>query len=173
VRCGAVLYRAPRSGLDGTLAYVLAAIPLFVIANFFPLVEMEVSGQHLTASLLGAVNELIAQNDDLIASLVFVTIWLAPAVQLLLMSWLLIPIQSGRRPPGAARILRVVQAMRPWNMIEVFIIGALVALGKLSHTAHMIPGVALWSLSVLMMLLAAANGAFEPRDVWQRLDMQQ
>lgn len=171
-RCGAVLYRAPRGGLNGTLAYVLASIPLFVIANFFPIVGIEISGQYEETSLLGAINELIAQDDDLIASLVFVTIWLAPALQLVLMSWLLLPLQTGHHPAGARRLLRLVQAMRPWNMIEVFIIGALVALGKLSHTAELIPGIALWSLSVLMLLLAAANNAFEPRAVWQRLEIQ-
>jgi paraquat-inducible protein A len=53
-------------------------------------------------------------------------------------------------------------------MTEVLILGMLVALVKLAHIANVVPGVALWSFGALMMLLAAASSAFDPRALWQR-----
>ena len=43
-RCGAVLYRELPDWLDRTLAYTLAAAILFVVANAFPIVVMEMQG---------------------------------------------------------------------------------------------------------------------------------
>jgi paraquat-inducible protein A len=53
-------------------------------------------------------------------------------------------------------------------MIEVFILGVIVALVKLTHYGSVIPGIALWSFGVLPLLLAAAASSFDVRDVWDR-----
>ena len=58
----------------------------------------------------------------------------------------------------------------PWGMVEVMMLGVLVALVKLAHLAEIVLGVALWSLAALVILLAAAAAAFEPRDLWARLE---
>ena len=50
-------------------------------------------------------------------------------------------------------------------MIEVFLLGVLVSLVKLSSTASILPGVALWAFAVLTVLLAAIL-MFEPRHLW-------
>ena len=46
-RCGAVLYRAIPRALDATLALTLAAAVLFVIANVFPVMSLELQGRHV------------------------------------------------------------------------------------------------------------------------------
>jgi paraquat-inducible protein A len=53
-------------------------------------------------------------------------------------------------------------------MTEVLILGMLVALVKLAAIASVVPGTALWTFGVLMGLLAAASGAFDPREFWER-----
>jgi paraquat-inducible protein A len=55
-------------------------------------------------------------------------------------------------------------------MLEVFMLGVLVSLVKLTSSFKVIPGVALWSFGVLTLLLAAAAASFSVRDVWARLD---
>jgi paraquat-inducible protein A len=45
-------------------------------------------------------------------------------------------------------------------------LGVLVSLVKLSHMASVVPGIALWSFTGLMFLLAAATAAFDPRAFW-------
>jgi paraquat-inducible protein A len=64
-------------------------------------------------------------------------------------------------------MMRIVE---PWSMIEVFMLGMLVSLVKLTSSFKVIPGVALWSFGVLTLLLAAAAASFSTRDVWARLD---
>jgi paraquat-inducible protein A len=51
-------------------------------------------------------------------------------------------------------------------MVEVFIIGVIVALVKLAHYGTLIPGIALWSLAVLTLLMAATASSFNLHDIW-------
>ena len=59
--------------------------------------------------------------------------------------------------------------VEPWCMLEVFVVGILVALVKLTHIAAVVPGIALWSFGALILLLAGALSAFSPRDLWARV----
>jgi paraquat-inducible protein A len=54
-------------------------------------------------------------------------------------------------------------------MIEVMMLGVLVALIKIADYATVIPGVALFILWVLVFLLAGIQSSFDPREVWQRI----
>ena len=55
-------------------------------------------------------------------------------------------------------------------MIEVMMLGVLVALIKIADYATVIPGAALFILWVLVFLLAGIQSSFDPREVWQRIE---
>jgi paraquat-inducible protein A len=101
-----------------------------------------------------------------VASLVFVTTILIPAMEMSLMLYVLVPLKLGQVPQGLAPILRVLQSVRPWSMTQVFILGVLVALVKLQHLAHVVPGIALWSFGGLILLLTAAVASFNTHELW-------
>jgi paraquat-inducible protein A len=84
------------------------------------------------------------------------------------MIYLLVPLRFCRLPYRFDVVFRLLQLARPWGMTEVLILGMLVALVKLAHIASVVPGTALWTFGVLMVLLAAASGAFDPREFWER-----
>jgi paraquat-inducible protein A len=65
--------------------------------------------------------------------------------------------------------MRLLQHFNPWGMVEVFIIGVIVALVKLTHYGSLIPGIALWSLGALTLLLAAVASSFNIHDIWDRV----
>jgi paraquat-inducible protein A len=76
----------------------------------------------------------------------------------------------GRAPwqmPIAFRMLRHAQT---WSMIEVFMIGILVAITKLMGMATIVAGLALYSFALLMLVLSAAIASFDPESVWERLE---
>jgi len=62
------------------------------------------------------------------------------------------------------------QIAKPWGMVEVFMLGVLVSLVKLTSSFKVIPGISLWSFGALTLLLAAAASSFSTRDVWARLE---
>src|SRR5687768_4981309 len=72
-RCSSVLYQPLDDDLDRPLAFTLAATVLFVIANAFPIVGLEVQGQTTTATLFGTAQALMQQNMRMLGALVFFT----------------------------------------------------------------------------------------------------
>jgi paraquat-inducible protein A len=165
-RCGAVLFRDIPDSVDRGLAFTLGAALLFIIANLFPIVGLEAAGIANATSLYGAVETIWKNDMEGVASLVFVTTILIPAVEISLMLYVLLPLKLGQVPQGLAPILRVLQSVRPWSMTQVFILGVLVALVKLAHLAHIVPGVALWSFGGLIILLTGAVASFNTHELW-------
>ena len=170
-RCGARLYRSHPDSLDRTLAITVAAAVLFAVANSFPIVTLQLQGQRIAATLYGAVHSLYNQDMKIVAALVFVTTILVPAVELTVMMYMLLPLRLGRAPPALAAVFRLLQAIKPWGMVEVFMLGVLVSLVKLAHLAAVETGIALWSFAALMALMAAGAATFDPRDVWTRVEI--
>ena len=165
-RCNSVLFRHTPDSLDRALAYTLGAAILFIIANMFPIVGLEVQGNANATSLYGAVESIWKNDMEGVASLVFATTILIPAVEISLMLYVLVPLKFGRLPGEMSAILRILQSVRPWSMTQVFILGVLVALVKLAHLAHVVPGVALWAFGGLVLSLTAAVATFNTHELW-------
>jgi paraquat-inducible protein A len=162
-----VLYRSRPGGLDHTLAYSLGAAVLFVIANSFPIVGLEAAGFHSSTTLLGTVRTLYDGDMTSVAGLVFVTTFLMPALSIGAFLYLLLPLKLGRVPRGLPAVFRVLHGVRPWGMVEVFLLGTLVALTKLAALASVVPGISLWSVGALMFLVAAAAASFDTHEFWE------
>ncbi|MNT72506.1 Paraquat-inducible protein A [compost metagenome] len=60
----------------------------------------------------------------------------------------------------------MMQSLRPWGMIEVFLLGVLVAIVKLSSMATVVPGPALWAFVALTVTLTAVL-SFNPGAFWE------
>jgi paraquat-inducible protein A len=165
-RCHGILFRHTPDSLERGLAYTLGAMILFVVANLFPIVGLEVQGNLNATSLFGAVDIIWKEGMKGVATLVFVTTILIPALELSLMAYVLLPLKLGWVPQGLATILRVIQSMRPWSMTQVFMLGVLVSLVKLAHLAHVVPGIALWAFGSLILLLTAAVASFNTHELW-------
>lgn len=165
-RCGAELERDTRGQQKHVLPLAVASLFMFAVANLFPIVEIELRGLRSQTTLAGAVMTLAAEGRSLVALLVLATTILFPLLQLLILVWLLVPLRKARRPAGFAFLVNCIQVLRPWGMIEVFLLGVLVALVKLSGMAQVIPGPALWAFGALTILLTAVL-SFDPRGFWQ------
>jgi paraquat-inducible protein A len=167
-RCGAEQYRSRPDSLERTLAFTLGAIVLFTVANAFPIIGLKLEGQIIHTTLYHTVRILWNEEEKLLASLVFMTTILMPALELCAMAYLLLPLKLGRAPRHFGLVFRALRAAGPWDMVEVLMLGVLVSLVKLAKLATVVPGIALWSLTALMLLYAAIASSFDPRELWAR-----
>lgn len=170
-RCNGILYRNSPDSIARPLAFTLAAAVFFIVANVYPVLGIEMQGTPSKTNLYGAVQSLWDQDMRLISILVGITTMLIPAVELGMMIYLLLPLHFGKLPGGIRLVMRVLQNIRPWSMIEVFLLGVLVSLVKLTSSSTIIPGVALWAFGGLTFMLAAMAASFNTRDVWACLDV--
>lgn len=171
-RCGAVLYRDIPDSINRTISLAIAGLVLFVCANVFPFLAFEVSGQSVQATLLSGAIALNQQGMWEVAALVVFTCVAAPLAQLLLMLYLFIPLKFNRLSKHSARAFLLLREIQSWNMIEVFMVGILVALVKLTKMAIIVPGLAFWSFMALIVVLTAAASAIDPELVWDKVDIK-
>jgi paraquat-inducible protein A len=144
----------------------LAAGILFLVANLLPIVAIEAEGVSVHATLIGAAYALNAQHMTLIALLVLGTTVIVPSIELFCTASVLLLIET-RHPYGPlAYLFRLRQTLKPWNMVEIFMLGALVAIVKLGSLASVLVGAGLWSLGAFMVTHAAAAHAFDPHEFW-------
>jgi hypothetical protein len=122
-RCGAELSRNHPNSLNRALAFTLASIVLFAVGNAFPIVGLEVNGTLVETTLLGAASVLYEDGMWPIAGLVLATTFLMPMLQMVTMTWLLVPLRFDRAPYRSDLVFRLLQHVRPWGMTEVLILG--------------------------------------------------
>jgi paraquat-inducible protein A len=169
-RCGSLLRRRRRNSIERTLALTIAASVLFAVANLFPFLSFEMQGRVTQTTLASGVFDLWEQGVVAVAVLVAFTAVIAPFAQLALLLYVLLPVHLGRVPWQMHRMFRLLRRIQPWSMMEVFLVGILVAVVKLVDMADVVPGLALWAFGGLIVVLAGALATLDPEAVWERLE---
>jgi len=167
VRCHAPLQRPQNAAIDTAIALAFCALVLWALSNAYPLVAMSVNGSSRDTTLIGAAMGLYAQDYDSLALLVILTTVVAPLLQIAALLYVLIPLWRGRQARAQNTVIRVITWVRPWTFMEVFMLGSLVALVRLSNFAHVTPEVSLWSCGLLMLCLSGLTGMTSPEQLWR------
>ena len=171
VRCGAVLYRQKTDSINRTLAWTFTALTFFVLANTYPFLAMKSGGLVQETELITGIIQLYRQGLPEIAILVMLTCLIFPLLDMVGTVYILLPLKLNRpSPKGAIQVFRLIQHIRPWGMVEIFMLGILVALVKLAKMASIIPGLALYSFVALMFSIAAATACLDSHLIWEKLD---
>ena len=86
------------------------------------------------------------------------------------MLYVLAPIRLGWHAPGAPVCFRMLTELRAWSMLEVYLLGVMVAVIKLNQLASIEPGVAMGAFAVLIVVWSASQASLDPRVVWRALE---
>jgi paraquat-inducible protein A len=169
--CGANLKGIHGTGLspDFLCAVIVAALITFCMAQAFPVIQLQANGMTSEATLFGAVRSLWTGNMRLVAIMVFCSSILFPLIELVACAYVLIPLCLGKRPAHFNAIMRVVQHIRPWGMVEVFMLGALITIVKMVSIAQVIPGIGLFAFAALTVMLGVLAASDLSR-LWETVD---
>ena len=168
-RCNKELWRRREDSLNRTLALTLAAAVLYVVANSVPMLGLTIVGRAASTTVIGGAEHLWSNGQQLVGALVLLTAVIAPALQIGLMLAIVLGALREHPPRWVGTLLRHHPTTRTWSMIEVMMLGVLVALVKIADYATVIPGMALFVLWVLVFLLAGMQASFDSREVWERI----
>jgi paraquat-inducible protein A len=169
-RCNKELWRHREDSLNRTLALTVAAAVLYVIANSVPMLGLTIVGRDASTTVIGGAQHLWNNGQQIVAVLVLFTAVIAPALQIGLMLVIVLGAMRERTPRWVGAVLRHHPITRIWSMIEVMMVGVLVALVKIADYATVVPGIALFVLWVLVFILAGMQASFDSREVWERIE---
>ena len=172
--CGAEIHsRKPRS-ISRTWAYVLAAIILYIPANTQPIMTFKLWGDGRPETIMSGVVSLLKADMWPLALLIFVASIFIPIAKLLVLGFLLISVQlrSQWLPRERTELYRVTEFIGRWSMIDIFVIGILVALVQFGNTATVEPGIGALSFACVVILTMFAAHTFDPRLIWDAIEDQ-
>jgi paraquat-inducible protein A len=169
-RCGHVLTSRVADPITKPLALSVTALIVLVIANVTPMMGMSVLGRQASTGILGGCLQMWRTGEPVTAVVVAFCAIVAPVVFVLFMLAVLL---AARRPPAPAwvgELLRWADAMQPWSMIEVMMLGVLIALVKIAELATVVPGIGMFAIFALMVLFPAIISSFDADEIWRRVE---
>ena len=169
VRCGCVLFRAKTDSIDRTLAWTLSGLVLYVVAVSFPFLAMKNGPIGNETGLLTGIEFLYRQGIIPLAALVLLTCILIPLIQMLGLLYVFIPLKLNVRVRYAIPVFRLFKHIKPWSMMEIYMLGILVSIVKLGKMATIVPGLAVIAFGILIFVLNFALSAVDEHMVWEKL----
>jgi paraquat-inducible protein A len=167
-RCGTVLIQNKPNSFQRPLALLFAGAILFVMFNAFPFLTFKKEGLEHQTHVVTGIRQLADQGMETLAALVAINLVIVPGLHLLASLYVLVPVSLNCRAPGMFRVFRYLRLLQPWHMVEIFMLGVLVSMVKLAKMAQIIPGVAVYSLTAFIFVMAAAAAAIDPHEIWER-----
>ncbi|HTI02294.1 MAG TPA: paraquat-inducible protein A [Acidisoma sp.] len=169
-RCGVTLRRVQHDSLGRCLAMTLTALLCFAIACSMPLMRVSTSGISLGADLFSGPERLTQQGIWELALVVIFTTVGAPFLKLLGTAYVLIGLRLPRPPRHLPRVFGLVERLRAWAMVEVYLLGVFVAYVKLVDMVHIDVGYAVFALVGLMIAMVAADATLDRQAVWEEME---
>ena len=169
-RCGVKLYRNQSERLSVLLPLVVTGIIVYVVANIFPIAEMNGGGNRHATTLWGAITALYDYDMLFAAVLVALTTVFFPLMYMSVLAPLLIARLRGRQHPAAVLVLRAAALIRPWAMVEIFMLGVVVALIKVARMVSLEADAGLWAFAALTVFLTVAL-SIDLRPFWREIGL--
>ena len=170
-RCDARLARYYRPGYQTSAALSLAALALLVVANTKPFLNFAFHGRQTTDYLWSGIQMLWEAGYEPLSLLVGGTVIFVP---LFLVSGVLVVSSSlalGYRAAYLAKLYRWLRKLRSWAMLEVFLLGVLVAVVKLGDLASIGLGIGFYAFVASSLLMLGSWETLDPRAVWKQVDV--
>jgi paraquat-inducible protein A len=170
VRCGRLLAKHPAGSRDLPLALTVATAITLVVANAFPLMDLHVVGRSASTTIAGGAYEMWMQGERITGVLVMFCAVIAPAGYILFMLTLLLAARRSPIPQWAGEMLRWAGHLQVWSMLEVVMLGILVALIKIAELATVQPGIGMYAFGAVVLLIPAIMVNFDSHELWQKAE---
>jgi paraquat-inducible protein A len=171
-RCRARLRRRGAFGAEAALPLVLAALFLLPFAFFSPLIDLRLYGQTAQASLVSGPERLEQYGFTPLGWAVLLTASLLPSLRLTALGFSLFGLGRHHPPFHVMRpLLRLAQRLRPWGMVEVYLLGFFVAYSKLIDLARVHVDRAAYILGAVMLCLVLIDDVIDYPALWRRFPL--
>ncbi len=168
--CEKVLYQCHDDLIEKALALAIATLITFIVASSFSIVEIEINGIWQDLTLPFVFVTLFHEEFFVVGLIVSFLIFFVPLLYIVIYTYVMILLYLGRGYDLTRKLLIVLAMLKPWNMIEIFLISILVALVKLIGYAQITFGVAFGALIVFILLDIYLTKKIQLTDLWDLRD---
>ena len=169
-RCGHFLTRRRPNAYSKVLAYSVASLILLVLANSFSFLSFGASGLESVITLRETPMAVWKYGMPEVAIMVAAFIIVIPAMILVLLLILCIPLERGRYRPWLIPVAKGIFLTQNWSMVEVFIIGVIVSLVKIAAMATVVLGISFWAYAGFSICFTLAVASLDRYQCWEHIE---
>ncbi|SUP83541.1 PqiA family integral membrane protein [Yersinia pseudotuberculosis] len=169
-RCNAKITNGRDWSLTRLTAMACAMLLLIPFAFTEPLISIRLLGTRIDASLLAGIWQMSRQGDPITASMVAFCVLAAPVTLTFSILYLRIGSRIGinLRP-----ILLILERLKEWVMLDIYLIGMVVACIKVKEYADIMPGTGLVAYLALTLLSILTLVHLNLEQLWERFYPQE
>jgi paraquat-inducible protein A len=172
-RCGTHLHLRKPNSIQRTIALMIAAAALYIPANILPIMTVVELGDITENTIFTGMRTFWRQGAYPIAIVIFTASILIPLLKIIALSWLCLA-ASGKLNPSPGMLGKVywfTELLGRWSMVDIFVVGILVALVQLGNYMTITPGPGALAFAGVVVLTMFAAMSFDPRLLWDRYEM--
>ena len=171
-RCGSHLHLRKPNSIQRTVALMVAATALYIPANILPIMTVVELGDVTENTIISGMMTFWRQGAYPIAIVIFTASIVIPLLKIVALTWLCLA-ASGRLHPSPGMLGKIywfTELLGRWSMVDIFVVGILVALVQLGNYMTITPGLGAVAFAGVVVLTMLAAMSFEPRLLWDRLE---
>ncbi len=171
-RCGVVIHIRKPHSIQRTIALMAAAAALYIPAMTLPVMTLQELGDVAPTTIVEGMVEFWTNGDYPIALVIFTASILIPLLKIVALAWLCAA-ALGRVHPSPkmlAKVYWLTELLGRWSMIDIFVVGILVALVQIGTYMSVTPGPGALAFGSVVILTMFAATSFDPRLLWDRID---
>lgn len=172
-RCGAQLYRRVAGGPHHALPMALTALLTLGLIAVNPLMAVHIQGNDRAGLVTTGIEALANQGMWPLSLLVGLLVLGAPLLRVAGVIAVMLRLH-GERPPesprATARLFALTESLRPWAMLDVFLLGLLVGYSKLYGFANAELLTGGLALGGYVLAVTAMDQGLDRRTLWSAID---
>lgn len=166
-RCGHHLDARHLQPIVRPVLYAGSALFMLLLANLFPFVSMFAAGDHNEMHFFDTSSVLFAEHHQWLALLVWLLIQAIPALCMLAIIYLKLGMLY--RLPMRIWVARVLYMLKPWSMVDIFLMGLIISFVKLVADAELSLGPSFWAFCIFCLLHLRAFQVIDRRELWSKI----
>jgi paraquat-inducible protein A len=151
------------------VAIATSALVMLLASLSVDFIRYSAAGVEQSMTLLDTAWQLSYFHEKVLAVLVLLTVILIPFIYLVSLIWVYSHAKNAARNRSSLYLLRLTEHLKPWLMTDVFLLGTLVALVKISSLADIRLLEGFWSFSAFVVLLLFVYERVKQTPVWRHL----
>jgi len=163
------MQRPRKQSIERTFALSIAGLILIFPANLMPLVGIKMLGGDKDGTLWSGVVALFEEQLWGVAILVFLSSILFPLLNIILSLLISAHLYCNKPNRHLAHWMRWLQHMDEWAMLEVYMLGIIVACVKLASSSELKFGFGLYAFVALLIITGMLATSLDKTLFWQKI----
>lgn len=170
-RCNTAIHIRKTNSLERTWALIITGAILFIPANVYPIMSLEMFGESHEDTILSGIEKLFDSGTWIIGFLVLFASIIVPVAKLIGLGYLLLSVQLKihKKPKDLTKLYRLIEIIGRWSMLDIFVIAILVSLMQLGAIATINAKVGATFFGLVVIITMFASASFDPRLIWDNV----